>query len=65
VCVLCVCERESLLFCERERESVVSEHNIISILLPLIPVRSQIRSMLRGETGKVHDRNRVKILDLQ
>ena len=67
VCCVCVCvwERESLCFSARERESVVFEHNIITIMLPLIPFRSQIRSMLGGETGKVNERNRVKILDLQ
>ena len=39
---------------------VVSEHNIISILLLLILVRSQNRSMLGGETGKVHDKTKLK-----
>jgi len=60
---LCVCE--SVIFCERERMCVVFEHNTITILLPLILDRSQIRNMLGGETGKVHDKNRVKIWDLQ
>ena len=44
---------------------VVFEHNSITMQLPLILDRSQIRNMLGGEKGKVHDKNRVKIWDLQ
>ena len=48
---LCVCMCESVIFCERERMCVVYEHNIITILLPLILDRSQIRNIFGGETG--------------